>query len=91
VRFALFVSTHIIRTDAFGVPGADTVTQLEHSPRGMMKEQSIKRSAESGDLPLYYTEMEYLIESARSVARWAFRGRLHRQNYYGSECAGPGL
>jgi xylan 1,4-beta-xylosidase len=51
-----FVSTHHYPTDAFGVPGADTVTQLEHSPRGMMKEQSIKARAESGDLPLYYTE-----------------------------------
>ena len=51
-----FVSTHHYPTDAFGKPGADTVTQLEHSPRGMMKEQASKARAEAGDLPLYYTE-----------------------------------
>ena len=51
-----FVSTHHYPTDAFGKPGADTVTQLQHSPRGMMKDQSMKARAESGDLPLYYTE-----------------------------------
>jgi xylan 1,4-beta-xylosidase len=51
-----FVSTHHYPTDAFGLPGADTVTQLEHSPPGMMREQASKARAESGDLPLYYTE-----------------------------------
>lgn len=51
-----FVSTHHYPTDAFGEPGADTVTQLEHSPREMMKEQAGKARAEAGDLPLYYTE-----------------------------------
>ena len=51
-----FVSTHHYPTDAFGKPGADTVTQLEHSPRQMMKEQASQARAEAGDLPLYYTE-----------------------------------
>ena len=51
-----FVSTHHYPTDAFGTPGADTITQLQHMPRGMMKEQASKARAESGDLPLYYTE-----------------------------------
>ena len=35
-----FVSTHHYPTDAFGTPGADTVTQLEHAPRGVMKAQA---------------------------------------------------
>jgi xylan 1,4-beta-xylosidase len=51
-----FVSTHHYPTDAFGQPGADTVTQLEHAPRGVMKEQASKARDEAGGLPLYYTE-----------------------------------
>jgi len=51
-----FVSTHHYPTDAFGKPGADTETQLQNMPRGMMKEQAAKARAETGDLPLYYTE-----------------------------------
>jgi xylan 1,4-beta-xylosidase len=51
-----FVSTHHYPTDAFGKPGADTETQLQNMPRGMMKEQAAKAHAEAGDLPLYYTE-----------------------------------
>jgi xylan 1,4-beta-xylosidase len=51
-----FVSTHHYPTDAFGTPGADTVTQLEHAPRHGMSDQVAKARAEAGDLPLYYTE-----------------------------------
>jgi xylan 1,4-beta-xylosidase len=51
-----FVSTHHYPTDAFGKPGADTMTQLEHAPRGIMKEQVSKVRNEAGGLPLYYTE-----------------------------------
>jgi xylan 1,4-beta-xylosidase len=51
-----FVSTHHYPTDAFGKPGADTVTQLQHMPRGVMKKQASKARAEAGNLPLYYTE-----------------------------------
>jgi xylan 1,4-beta-xylosidase len=51
-----FVSTHHYPTDAFGTPGADTVTQLEHAPRGMMKAQASAARQEAGELPLYYTE-----------------------------------
>ena len=51
-----FVSTHHYPTDAFGKPGADTVTQLEHAPREVMKEQARKARDEAGGLPLYYTE-----------------------------------
>jgi xylan 1,4-beta-xylosidase len=51
-----FVSTHHYPTDAFGTPGADTVTQLEHAPRGVMKSQAGTVREEAGDLPLYYTE-----------------------------------
>ena len=51
-----FVSTHHYPTDAFGLPGADTVTQLQHAPRGGMKAQVTKSRDESRGLPLYYTE-----------------------------------
>jgi xylan 1,4-beta-xylosidase len=51
-----FVSTHHYPTDAFGTPGADTVTQLEHAPRHGMSDQVAKARAEAGDLPVYYTE-----------------------------------
>lgn len=51
-----FVSTHHYPTDAFGKPGADTETQLQNMPPGIMKEQASKARAETGDLPLYYTE-----------------------------------
>lgn len=51
-----FVSTHHYPTDAFGKPGADTETQLQNMPPGMMQKQASKARAEAGDLPLYYTE-----------------------------------
>ena len=51
-----FVSTHHYPTDAFGTPGTDTETQLEHAPRSVMRDQAIKARAEAGGLPLYYTE-----------------------------------
>ena len=51
-----FVSTHHYPTDAFGKPGADTETQLQNMPTGIMKKQARAARAESGDLPLYYTE-----------------------------------
>jgi xylan 1,4-beta-xylosidase len=51
-----FVSTHHYPTDAFGTPGADTITQLEHAPRDVMKNQASRARDEAGGLPLYYTE-----------------------------------
>jgi xylan 1,4-beta-xylosidase len=51
-----FVSTHHYPTDAFGKPGADTETQLQNMPVGMMKNQAMTARAEAGELPLYYTE-----------------------------------
>jgi xylan 1,4-beta-xylosidase len=51
-----FVSTHHYPTDAFGEPGADTETQLQNMPPGIMKDQVSTARVESGDLPLYYTE-----------------------------------
>ena len=50
------VSTHHYPTDAFGLPGADTVTQLEHSPRDVMRAEVTKSRDEARGLPLYYTE-----------------------------------
>lgn len=51
-----FVSTHYYPTDAFGKIGADTLTQLEHAPRDVMREQAKIASAQARGLPLYYTE-----------------------------------
>jgi xylan 1,4-beta-xylosidase len=51
-----FISTHHYPTDAFGVPGADTVTQLQHAPRDVMKTQASAVRQAAGDLPVYYTE-----------------------------------
>jgi len=51
-----FISTHHYPTDAFGKPGTDTVTQLEHAPRNVMKEQASRARDQAAGLPLYYTE-----------------------------------
>ncbi len=51
-----FVSTHHYPTDAFGKIGADTETQLEHAPRGIMREDAVKTRDRARGLPVYYTE-----------------------------------
>jgi xylan 1,4-beta-xylosidase len=51
-----FISTHHYPTDAFGMPGADTMTQLEHSPRHAMRLQVEQVRKDAGNLPVYYTE-----------------------------------
>jgi xylan 1,4-beta-xylosidase len=51
-----FVSTHHYPTDAFGKIGADTITQLEHAPRGVMREDAAKTRDQARGLPVYYTE-----------------------------------
>jgi len=51
-----FVRAHHYPIDAFGKPGADTVTQLEHASREGMREQASKARDEAGALPPYYTE-----------------------------------
>ncbi|CAN5897891.1 cellulase family glycosylhydrolase [soil metagenome] len=51
-----FVTTHHYPTDAFGTPGADTITQLEHARRYAMRDAVRTVRSEAGTLPLYYTE-----------------------------------
>lgn len=51
-----FVTTHYYPTDAFGKIGADTITQLEHAPRGVMRQRAEEAHSQSRGLPLYYTE-----------------------------------
>jgi xylan 1,4-beta-xylosidase len=51
-----FISTHHYPTDAFGKPGDDTVTQLAHSTRSILLEQTRAVRKQAGDLPVYYTE-----------------------------------
>lgn len=51
-----FLSTHYYPTDAFGEIGADTVTQLQHAPPGVMRERASEARKIAGQRPLYYTE-----------------------------------
>ena len=51
-----FVTTHYYPTDAFGKIGADTLTQLEHAPRDVMRSRAQEASSQCRGLPLYYTE-----------------------------------
>ena len=51
-----FVSTHHYPTDAFGMPGDDTITQLSKSTRSILREQTRAVRKQAGDLPVYYTE-----------------------------------
>jgi xylan 1,4-beta-xylosidase len=51
-----FITTHYYPTDPFGAIDADTTTQLEHSPPGVMRTRALEARAAAGALPLYYTE-----------------------------------
>ena len=51
-----FISTHYYPTDPFGAIDTDTITQLEHSPLGVMRNRAQEARAVAGTLPLYYTE-----------------------------------
>ncbi len=51
-----FVSTHHYPTDAFGQAGADTLTELEHAPRGVMHDDVQRVREQAKGLPVYYTE-----------------------------------
>lgn len=51
-----FVSTHYYPTDAFGEIGADTLTQLAHSPRDVMRDRARQARGHAGNVPLFYTE-----------------------------------
>ena len=51
-----FISTHFYPTDAFGEIGADTMTQLEHAPKDVMRARALQAREQTGGRPLYYTE-----------------------------------
>jgi xylan 1,4-beta-xylosidase len=51
-----FVSTHHYPNDAFGTEGQDTLTQLSKSERSALRDQTRTVRAQSGSLPVYYTE-----------------------------------
>jgi len=51
-----FITTHHYPTDAFGKIGADTVTQLEHAPREIMRDDAARVRGRARGLPVYYTE-----------------------------------
>jgi xylan 1,4-beta-xylosidase len=51
-----FVSTHHYPTDAFGLPGDDTTTQLSKSTRSALRGEAREVRRQAGELPVYYTE-----------------------------------
>jgi xylan 1,4-beta-xylosidase len=51
-----FVDTHYYPTDAFGQIGADTLTQLAHAPRHVMRDQAQKTREQARGRPVLYTE-----------------------------------
>ncbi len=51
-----FISTHHYPTDAFGLPGDDTVTQLSKSRRSVLRDETREVRRQAGDRPVYYTE-----------------------------------
>ncbi|MFZ6647796.1 GH39 family glycosyl hydrolase [Undibacterium sp. TJN25] len=51
-----FVSTHFYPTDAFGEVGADTLTQLEHTPLDEMRTRALTARGQAQGKPLFYTE-----------------------------------
>jgi xylan 1,4-beta-xylosidase len=51
-----FVSTHYYPTDAFGQIGADTLTQLAHAPRQVMRDKAAQTHKEARGRPVLYTE-----------------------------------
>ena len=51
-----FVSTHHYPTDALGSVGEDTVTQLAHSQRSILREWAQDAHRRARGRPLYYTE-----------------------------------
>ena len=51
-----FVSTHHYPTDALGSVGEDTVTQLAHSQRSILREWAQDTHRQARGRPLYYTE-----------------------------------
>jgi xylan 1,4-beta-xylosidase len=51
-----FVSTHHYPTDALGSVGKDTMTQLAHSQRSILREWGQDTNCRSRRRPLYYTE-----------------------------------
>lgn len=51
-----FVSTHHYPTDAFGKKSSDTLTELQHTHPGVMRDEVVKVRGEAHGLPLYYTE-----------------------------------
>jgi xylan 1,4-beta-xylosidase len=51
-----FVSTHYYPTDAFGQIGSDTLTQLAHAPRHVMRDQARKTQQQARGRPVLYTE-----------------------------------
>ncbi|MGA2365677.1 MAG: beta-xylosidase [Steroidobacteraceae bacterium] len=51
-----FITTHHYPTDAFGLPGDDTETQLSESKRSVLREEAREVRQQAGDLPVYYTD-----------------------------------
>ena len=51
-----FITTHHYPTDAFGLPGDDTVAQLSKSRRSALRDETREVRRQAGDRPVYFTE-----------------------------------
>ena len=51
-----FVSTHHYPTDAFGKTGENTLSQLQHAPPHVMRDDVRTVRVQAKNLPVYYTE-----------------------------------
>ncbi len=51
-----FVSTHHYPTDAFGKAGSNTISQLQHAPPHVMRDDVRQVRRQAKGLPIYYTE-----------------------------------
>ena len=74
-----FLSTHYYPTDAFGEIGADTATQLQHAPPGVMRKRAAEARKIAGDRPLYYPGLVVFDEAYAPFASRDARHRLLRQ------------
>ena len=78
-----FISTHHYPTDAFGMTGTDTMTQLDTLSCQCHARRRHPSAAQAPDLPLYYTDGT-LIQPSRSLSRPALRRCLCDKDCHGS-------
>lgn len=71
-----FISTHYYPTDASPQFGADSIAQLEHAPRDVMRERALQARVQARALPLLYTEWNITANSRDPLHDQAFAAAL---------------